>query len=315
MDRLQSMAIALEVAQTGSLSAAARKLRMPLASISRKVSELESHLGAQVFTRASRRLTLTDSGEAYVAACRRIIDDISEAERTIAGEFRTPRGELAFTAPVVFGRMHVLPVAAAFLKAHPDIDLRLMLTDQALNLGEDHVDLALRIGHLPDSQMRARLLGVTRRVVCASPAYLAARGQPATPADLIRHDGITLDSLASAAGWQFREGKREVTAAIHSRVKVNSPPAAIDAAIAGLGLTRVLSYQVAGACRSGELKIVLEQFEPEPWPIHLVYMAQGPVALKVRAFLDWAGPELKARLSAIRGAEVTPASGESKTPG
>ncbi len=299
MDRLDSMVIVLEVAQAGSLSAAARNLRMPLATVSRKVSELESHLGAQIFTRTSRRLTLTDSGEAYVAACRRIVDDITEAERTMAGEFRTPKGELVVTAPVVFGQMHVLPVAAAFLKAHPDVDLRLVLTDQALNLGEEHVDVALRIGPLPDSQMRARPIGTIRRVTCASPAYLAARGRPRTPADLIDHDGITIDSLASAAGWPFRDGKRDLMAPIRSRVRVNTPPAAIDAAIAGLGLTRVLSYQVAEACRRGDLQIVLEPFEPEPWPVHLVHMAQGPVALKVRAFLDWAAPELKARLLGV----------------
>jgi DNA-binding transcriptional LysR family regulator len=296
MDRLASMGLVLEVAQSGSLSAAARKLRMPLASLSRKVSELEHHLGAQIFKRTSRKLALTDSGEGYLAAARRILDDISEAERTMAGEFRTPSGELVVTAPVVFGRMHVLPVATAFLKSHPDIDLRLILTDQPLNLAEEHVDVALRIGPLPDSQMRARLVGNTRRIVCASPAYLAVRGQPKTPADLASHDGITLDSLASAAGWQFRDGKRDVTVPVRPRLKVNSPPAAIDAAIAELGLTRVLSYQVATACRRGDLQIVLEQFEPEPWPIHLVHMAQGPIALKVRAFLDWAAPELKARL-------------------
>ena len=297
MDRLQSMTIVLEVAQTGSLCAAARKLHMPLASLSRKVSELEAHLGAQIFTRTSRKLALTDSGEAYMTAVRRILDDVSEAERTIAGKFLTPSGELVVTAPVVFGRMHVLPVATAFLKAHPDIDLRLVLTDQALSFGEDHIDLALRIGPLSDSQMRARLVGTTRRVVCGSPAYLAARGRPQPLVELAHHDGITLDSLASAAGWQFRNGKRDVTAAIHSRIKVNTPLAAIDAAISGLGLTRVLSYQVADACRSGDLQIVLEKFEPEPWPIHLVHMAQGPIALKVRAFLDWAAPELKARLN------------------
>jgi DNA-binding transcriptional LysR family regulator len=234
MDRLQSMTIVLEVAQAGSLSAAARNLRMPLASLSRKVSDLEAHLGAQIFTRTSRKLTLTDSGEGYIAACRRIVDDISEAERTISGEFRAPKGELVITAPVVFGQMHVLPVAAAFLKTHPDIDLRLVLTDQSVNLAEEHVDLALRIGPLPDSQMRSRHIGATRRVVCASPEYLETRGQPRTLADLTRHDGITLDSLASAAGWVFRDGKRDITMAIRSRMKVNAPPAAIDAAIAGV---------------------------------------------------------------------------------
>ncbi len=298
MNRLEAMATVLEVVKSGSLSAAGRRLHMPLATISRKVSDLEAHLGAQIFTRTSRKLALTEAGQAYVAACQRILDDLTEAERAMSGEYRAPKGELVLTAPVVFGRMHVLPLAVDFLKAHPEIDLRMVFTDHTLNLAEEHIDLAVRIGRLPDSQMHARLAGHTRRVVCASPAYLAARGVPMRPEDLADHDAISLDSLAGGRGWTFGAGRDEVVAPVHTRLRVNASEAAIDAAIAGIGLVRLLSYQIAEPCRKGDLRIVLEDFEPEPWPVHLVHLAQGPLPLKVRAFLDWAGPRLKARLAA-----------------
>ncbi len=298
MDRLESMLIVREVARAGSLSAAGRSLRMPLASVSRKVSELEAYLGAQLFTRTSRKLTLTAAGETYVLACRRILDDIGEAERLVSGEYQVPKGELVVTAPVAFGRLHVLPVATAFLKAYPQIDLRLHLVENTLNLAEDHIDIALRIGALPDSQLHARKIGATRRLVCASPDYLAAHGTPVTPGDLARHDAIVLESLSSAQGWTFRQGRHEVFAPVHARLSVNVTQAAIDAAVEGTGLVRVLGYQVASEVKAGKLVPVLEDHELDPWPIHLVYLAQGPLPQKVRAFLDWATPRLKDRLSA-----------------
>lgn len=296
MDRLDSMRTVLEVARAGSLSAAGRTLRMPLASVSRKVSELEAHLGAQVFTRTSRKLTLTAAGEAYVQACQRILDDIAEAERAVSGEYHAPKGELTLTAPVAFGRMHVLPVATAFLKIYPQIDLRVLFAETALNLAEEHIDIALRIGPLSDSQLHARHIGMTRRIVCASPDYLATRGTPATPAELAGHDCISLESLASIQAWSFRHGRRDISAPVHTRLSVNVTQAAIDAAADGIGLTRVLAYQVAGLIAEDKLRIVLEAYEPEAWPIHLVYVAQGPLPQKVRAFLDWATPRLRTRL-------------------
>lgn len=297
MDRLQSMSTLLAVVEAGSLSAASRKLGMPLATVSRKVSELEAHLRIRLVNRTSRRLTLTDAGRSYVVACKRILEDIGEAERAAAGEYIAPRGDLIITAPIVFGRLHVLPVAIEFLKAYPDIDIRIALADRVVNLQEDDIDLAIRIGELPDSGLVATRVGAIRHVACGSPAYFAERGTPRSPGELTTHDCITFEGLASPDGWRFAVGKSTTLVAIHSRLVVNTAEAAIDAAIAGVGITRVLSYQAASALRAGTLARTLRKFEPAPWPVSLVYAGQGLLPLKLRAFLDFAAPRLKRRLA------------------
>jgi DNA-binding transcriptional LysR family regulator len=297
MDRLESMSILVSVAEAGSLSAASRRLGTPLATVSRKVAELEAHLRTRLLNRSSRRLTLTDAGQSYVAACRQILEQIEEAERAASGEFSAPKGHLVITAPVVFGRLHVLPVAAAFLDAYPDIDIRLVLADRLVNLLEEHVDLAVRIGELPDSSLIAMRIGEIRHVVCGSPAYFAAHGMAKTPDDLAAHQCITFQGLMSPERWTFAAARTETSVRIHSRLVVNTAEAAIDAAIAGLGVTRVLSYQAAQAVRDGALVIVLAAFELPPWPVNLVFTGGGPSPLKLRAFLDFAAPRLKARLA------------------
>jgi DNA-binding transcriptional LysR family regulator len=296
MDRLESMATLVAAVEAGSLSAASRKLGMPLATVSRKVSELEAHLRTRLVNRTSRRLTLTEAGQSYVAACKRILDDIGEAERAASGEYAAPRGDLIITAPIVFGRLHVLPIAIEFLKAYPEIKLRLTLADSVINLQEHDVDLAVRIGELPDSSLIATRVGAIRRVVCGSPAYFAARGTPKSPRELADHDCITFHGLTSPDRWTFGAGKSAVSVAMRSRLIVNTAEAAIDAAAASVGVTRVLSYQIASALRTGTLAIVLQDFEPSPWPVNLVYPSQGRVPLKLRAFIDFAVPRLKARL-------------------
>jgi len=301
VDRLDSMSILVTAVEAGSLSAAARRLGTPLATVSRKVSELEAHLKTQLLKRSNRRLTLTDAGRSYVAACRRILEEVSEAERAAAGEYSAPKGDLVITAPIVFGRLHVLPVVTAFLWAYPDIDIRLVLADRAINLLEEPVDLAVRIGALPDSSLVATRIGEVRRVVCASPAYFAERGTPATPGDLGAHDCITFEGLMSSDVWSFTTGKAETSVPIHSRLIVNTAEAATDAAIAGVGITRLLSYQAASALRDGALALALEAFEPAPWPINLVYAGGRLLPLKLRAFLDFAAPRLKARLAGSAG--------------
>jgi DNA-binding transcriptional LysR family regulator len=297
MDRFESMSTLLAAVEGGSLSAASRKLGMPLATVSRKVSELEAHLRTRLINRTSRRLMLTDAGRSYVVACKRILEDIGEAERAAAGEYMAPRGDLTVTAPIVFGRLHVLPVVIEFLKAYPDIDIRVALADRVVNLREDDIDLAIRIGDLPDSSLVATRVGAIRRVVCGSPAYFAHRGTPKSPGELSTHDCITFDGLMSPDAWKFAVGKSIVSVAIHSRLTVNTAEAAIDAAIAEVGITRVLSYQVASALRAGTLALALREFEPKPWPVSLVYAGQGLLPLKLRAFLDFAAPRLKARLA------------------
>ena len=297
MDRLEAMSALLAAVDAGSLSGASRKLGMPLATVSRKVSELETHLRTRLVTRTSRRLILTDAGRSYVAACKRILDDVREAERAAAGEYSAPRGELIITAPIVFGRLHVLPVLLEFLNTYPEIDVRLTLADRVVNLQEDHVDLAVRIGELPDSSLVAMRVGSIGRVVCGSPAYFAERGTPKRPNELSKHDCITFNGLTSPEAWIFLSGKGTISVAVHSRLIVNTAEAAIDAAITGLGITRVLSYQVADALRTGALLLALREFEPPPLPVSLVHAGQGRLALKLRAILDFAAPRLKARLS------------------
>jgi DNA-binding transcriptional LysR family regulator len=296
MDRLESMSILVAAVEAGSLSAAGRRLGAPLATISRKVSELEVHLKTRLLNRSSRRLTLTDAGRSYIEACKRILEDVGEAERAASGEYSAPKGDLIITAPIVFGRLHVLPIAMEFLKAYPDIDIRIVLADRLLNLLEDHIDLAVRIGDLPDSSLVATRIGAIRRVACGSPAYFAERGTPKIPAELGMHDCITFEGLSSPHSWDFTMAKSDASISIHSRLVVNTAEAAIDAAIAGVGITRVLSYQIANAVQADALAVVLEKFEPEPSPVSLVYTGQRLLPLKLRAFLDFAAPRLKARL-------------------
>ncbi len=303
VDRLESMSILLTVIDSGSFSAAARRLGMPLATISRKISHLERHLKARLLNRTSRQLTLTDAGRDYVAACKRILEFVGEAERAAAGEYSTPKGDLVIAAPIVFGRLHVLPVVVEFLKTYPDIDVRMIQSDRLANLLEDHIDVAVRIGELPNSNLVAIRLGAIRRIVCASPGYLAARGTPRAPGDLASHDCITFENLATAAVWKFGTGKSEVPVAVHSRLVVTTAEAAVDSAVAGAGITRLLSYQVANALAAGTLVVALEDFEPVPWPVNLVHAGQGTLPLKLRAFLDFAAPRLKTGL--LQGSQKT----------
>jgi DNA-binding transcriptional LysR family regulator len=305
MDRLESMSVLMAVVEAGSLSAASRRLGTPLATVSRRISDLEAHLGTRLLNRAGRRPVPTEAGQAYVAACRRILDDIAEAERAASGEYSVPRGELIVTAPIVFGRLHVLPVVTAFLRAYPEIDIRLTLADRVVNLIEDHVDVAVRIGALPDSSLVAARVGTMRRVVCASPAYLAAHGTPATPGDLESHACVTFEGLGSPEAWSFGTGRERRQVPIRSRLTVNTAEAAIDAARDGIGLARVLFYQAAEAVADGALSVVLRAFEPPPAPVHLVHDGQRLSPFKLRAFLDFATPRLKSELRRLEQAGAT----------
>jgi DNA-binding transcriptional LysR family regulator len=296
MDRFESMAVLLAAVEAGSLSGAGRKLGMPLATVSRKVSELEAHLKARLLSRSTRQLLLTDAGRDYVAACKRILEDLSEAERAASGEYRAPKGDLIITAPIVFGRLHVLPVTIEFLKAYPEVDVRLVLGDRVVNLMEDQVDLAVRIGELPDSSLIAMRIGTIRRVVCGSPAYFAEYGMPASPSELSAHRCVTFAALMSPDPWTFAVNGAEVTVPIRSRLIVNTAEAAIDAAISGAGVTRVLSYQIEDARCAELLQVTLQEFEPKPIPVSLVYMSQGRLPQKLRAFLDFAAPRLRGRI-------------------
>ncbi|MFC5067266.1 LysR substrate-binding domain-containing protein [Flaviflagellibacter deserti] len=296
MDRFEGMAILLAVVEEGSLSGASRRLRTPLPTVSRKVAELEKHLRTQLLVRTSRRIQLTDAGSVYVEAARRILEQVERAERDAADECSTPRGELDVTASYVFGRTHLLPIAIDFLKEQRDIDLRLHLNDRQVNMVEEQVDVAVRIGHLVDSDLRATKVGEVRRVACASPAYLSERGTPMTPDELSEHDGITFRGFKNAPEWRYRGDNPFWTADPRQRLAVNSTESAITAAVAGLGVVRLLSYQIEQELRSGTLVSILENFEPEPLPVSLVCPPASLRLRKVRAFLDWSAPRLRARL-------------------
>jgi DNA-binding transcriptional LysR family regulator len=296
------MSMLLEVVDRGNLSAASRSLKIPLPTLSRKITDLETLLGTKLLTRTTRRIALTDAGTTYVDAARRILEQVEEAERQASGEFAMPKGELVITAPVQFGRLHVLPVVTDFLAAFPEINVRLMLADRNIDLVDEHVDMAVRIGNLPDSAMVATRVGSVRRVVCGSPAFFAGRGVPKEPADLLGLPCISVEILTPTAGWQFRKvgAAKAIDVSISPRLSVTTTEAAAEAAIRGAGITRLLYYQVAGAVAAGALKLVLEDFEPEPAPIHLVHLARGQMPLKMRHFLDFAAPRLRASVAALQ---------------
>ena len=299
MDRFEAMSLLVGVVEAGSLTAASRKIGVPLPTVSRKISDLEAHLNVRLLTRSTRRLVLTDAGAAYVAASKRILDEVGEAERAASGAYAAPRGDLVITAPIVFGRLHVLPVIIDFLIQWPEINVRLILSDRNLHLIDDHIDMAVRIGPLAERAVAAMKVGSVRQVVCGSPAYFAAHGTPKRPEDLSRLSAVTFDPFSSAEDWIFPgpKSKRELRVPMRSRLSVNTAEAAIDAAAAGLGVTRVLSYQVAQAVLDGRVEIVLAEREPAPAPVSLIHSAQGLMPLRARMLLDFAAPRLRARLA------------------
>lgn len=293
MDRLDAMSVLLSAVESGSLSKASRTLGLPLATVSRKVAELEEHLKATLLIRSARGLELTPTGRAYVTAAKAILEQVTEAERAAAGEYTEPRGDLVVTAPVMLGRLQVLPVVTRFLNAYPEVAVALVFTDRVAHFLDDQVDVALRIGALPDSALIATALGTVRHVVCASPDYLATHGTPATPGDLARHSVISFQSVSALSTWDFHADGTEITASFRSRLSVNTVDAAIEAALSGAGLVHAVSYQVVDHVRTGRLAVVLDDFAPPPRPVHLVYDRQNRLPLKLRAFVDFAVPRLR----------------------
>ena len=299
MDRLQAMALLSETIEQGSMSAAGRKLGMPLPTLSRKLAELEEHLGVRLLSRTTRRLELTEAGTAFLAASRRILEAVSDAERQATGEYLEPRGSLILTAPLSFGRKHILPLAGEFLSQHPDVSVRLALSDEHLDLVGDHVDLAIRIGTLRDSQMIAKRIGDMRWAVVASPEFLASHGSPETPEDLDRFPTVGIDNIGLASLWRFRApgASADHSVSVRPRLAVNSGEGAIDGAVAGLGLTQTMLYQAATHVEEGRLRIVLPAWEASPLPLSIVYSQQGRLPAKTRSFLDFAAPRLSQMLA------------------
>ncbi|HYM01299.1 MAG TPA: LysR family transcriptional regulator [Stellaceae bacterium] len=299
MDRLEAMSAFVAVVKAGSFSGAARQLGVPLATVSRRVADLEAELSARLLHRTTRMVSLTDQGRTYYAASARILDDVKDAAESVSGEYRVPKGHLTVTAPVGFGRLHLQPVALAFLAAYAEINLRLTLVDRIVNLVEEHVDAAVRIAELADSSLIARPLGHVRIVLCASPDYLARHGAPKHPRDLETCDCIAWSALGPLDAWWFREAGADRTFPIRVRLSTTIAETALAAAEAGLGLVQTTSYQAEQGVREGRLVVLLPEFECATTPVSLVYATNRLLPLKLRAFIDFAVPRLEERLQSI----------------
>lgn len=291
MDRLEAMNVFVTVAELSGFAPAARKLKLSPSAVTRLVAALEERLGARLLQRTTRSVALTDAGSRYLERARRILSDVAEAEDAAQRERTVPSGRFVVAAPNVFGRLHVAPVICALLDKYPAVKAELTLADRVINLVEDGVDAAVRIGLLEDSSLVVRVVGATRRVLVASPTYLAGRRKLRTPGDLATHDVIQCTALSPSAEWRFRAAagaEDEQRVALSPRFVTNSADAAIRHATLGGGLTMVLAYQVAEAVRAKQLRVVLPELELAPLPIQIVYPTTRLLSAKVRAFVDLA---------------------------
>jgi DNA-binding transcriptional LysR family regulator len=286
MDRIEAMQAFVAVADLEGFAPAARKLGVSPSGVTRLVAALENRLGARLLQRTTRSVTLTDVGSRYLVRARRILADIEEAEGSTQDERSRPAGRLVVSAPLGFGRLHVSPVMSTYLSRFPEVSGELRLSDRMINLVEEGVDLAVRIGHLADSSLVARHVGEMRRIVVASNGYLKQRGEPATPEAITTHETIQFGAITASPDWRFMKGDREVRVPCTPRFSTNSADAALQYAEQDGGLTRVLAYQAAAAIKAGRLRIVLAKFEQPPLPIHIVYPTSRLLSSKVRTFID-----------------------------
>ena len=300
MDRFEAMRTLVAAIDGGSLSAASRALNVPLPTVSRRVSDLEAMLGSQLVVRTSRKLLLTEAGTAYLASARRVLGELAEAERAASGEYRAPRGELLVTAPILFGQLNIAPIVYGFLSAYPEVSVRLILSDNSIDLVGHHMDVAIRIGCLPDSALVARRVGELRWVVCASPEYLSRRGEPSEPAELPNHDCIAFEEFQRYREWPFIDASGAAClVTIDARFSTNTAEGVTGGAAAGLGIARVLSYQAVDSVRDGKLVPILSAFARQQMPVHIVHAAHQQQPLKLRAFLEFVAPRLQQRLRSI----------------
>jgi DNA-binding transcriptional LysR family regulator len=286
MDRIEAMQAFVAVADLRGFAPAARKLGLSPSGVTRLIAALEEHLGARLLQRTTRSVALTDVGSRYLERARRILADVEEAEGSAQDERTRPGGRLVVTAPVGFGRLHVSPVMSEYLKRYPEVSGDLRLSDRVVNLVEDGIDVAVRIGHLADSSLVARHVGEMRRIVVASPGYLKRHGEPETPEAIASHETIRFGATMASPDWLFVREGHEIHVATTPRLTTNSSDAAIQYAVQDGGLTRVLAYQAAAGLKAGRLKIVLEKFEQPALPIHIVYPTSRLLSAKVRTFID-----------------------------
>lgn len=293
MDRFQEMKVLLAVAEAESFAGGAKQLGLSPPSATRAIAALEQRLGTLLLARSTRSVRLTEAGRRYAEDCRRILQELEEAEDLAAGSALRPRGNLTVTAPVLFGELYMVPLIAEFLAAHTEVSVHALLVDRLVNLIDEGIDVAVRIGQLPEGEMNALKVGEIRPVVCAAPAFLDKVGRPASPAELLDAPVVMSASSTLLTDWQFITPDGAVTLRPQARFVVTSNNAAIHAAKLGWGFTRVLSYQVADAVAQGELEIVLEEFAIAPLPIHLLHPAGARASAKVRAFVEHCAERLR----------------------
>ncbi len=293
MDRLQAMAVFVAVAEEAGFAPAARRLNLSPPSVTRAVAALEARLGARLLHRTTRAVSLSEAGERYLADCRRILAEIEEAERQAAGDHAAPRGPVALTAPVMFGRIVVTPVLLDLMDRYAGITLTTLFVDRIAHMLDEGLDVAVRIAALPDSTLTAVRVGSVRRQICAAPAYLARHGRPRDIADLAGHRLIDHTNMSVGGEWRFGARGTEIFRP-QARLRMNSADAAIAAAIAGRGITRVLSYQVRAEIAAGTLETVLDDRAPAAVPVHVVHKEAARTSARVRAVVDFLVPALRA---------------------
>ncbi|MFO1352772.1 MAG: LysR family transcriptional regulator [Gammaproteobacteria bacterium] len=294
MDRLHVMSVFVAVAEAESFAGGARRLGMSPPAVTRAIAALEARLGVKLLNRTTRCVRVTDAGQRYLDDARRLIAEVDEAEEAAAGINAEPRGHLAVTAPVLFGQMFVTPGIVAYLQRYPAMTASALFLDRVVNLLEEGLDVGVRIGELPDSSMKAIRVGQVRRVVCAAPMYLAEQGIPRTPAELVNHTIIAARGIAPSVEWKFTGDGQIKTVRVKPRLIVTSNEAAIEAALLGFGITRLLSYQVAHHLAVGELNIVLDEYESAPLPIHVLHRESRQGSAKIRSFVDLMVARLRA---------------------
>ena len=297
MDKLRAMATFVRIVESGSLTAAADALDVSAASVVRLLASLERSLDARLLNRTTRRMALTDEGREYYERCKRILGEVQEAEAAAGNRRGAPRGLLRLTAPVLFGRLHVAPLAAAFARAHAGVAIDLLLIDRVVNLLEEGLDLGVRIGALADSGLVAVPVGEVRRVVCASPAYLAQAGTPRDPRELRRHACLRFAGLGATHEWTFDEGGRRLAVPVAGPLSSNQAEPLVEACADGLGIGMFLSYQVAPLVAIGRLKRVLAEWCPPPVPVSLVYPHAKLLPARTRLCVDWLRARLPARIA------------------
>ncbi len=286
MDRLQTMAVFVGVAEAGGFAAAARRLKLSPPSATRAVAELEARLGCRLLHRTTRSLSLTDAGQRYLVDCRRILAEVEEADRHAAGLHGVPKGLITVTASVLFGRIVLAPVLLALLDRYPDLSVSGLFVDRIVHLFDEGIDVAIRIGELPDSSLSAVRVGAVRHVLCAAPAYLAERGRPRSPAELSGHDIIDFVNMTPGGEWAFAKDGKTQSFRPPSRLLLNTADTAIAAAVDGRGITRVLSYMIVQQIKQGALEILLADWEPPALPVQVVHKEHGQTSARVRAVVD-----------------------------